>query len=487
METKEFYIDDYLRENNFNSEDDNYGEHGTAPVMSDPKTKFNSLCENIKLDFDREWEQEGTNYELLMDRHKKALIGFDKEVNFFKDKILQYIRDYDLYDVAFPDYYENLVDAIFHENWGFAGLAEWINCGRPELQNSTSAEVIGDRIFFFIGGRLVIQKQKISNDRQVQLRKALLLKTPEKRMKGGYAEVYMLDGTRIAIFTDAKTKENQESIIFRKYIVKDFTFEKQAQMGTYPAYAITLMKEWAKCGFNVAFVGQVRSTKTTQLTTWQLHELGHLKGVLIESDPEIPINKLMPDSPILQLVVDDEELLQMRKELVRADGNYMILAEARNGVALSIGLEIMDAGTHRVKMSYHTTNVLNLPYSMAEKVCNVTGGNIHSTIVSIMSSINYIFEYVQLEDNSKKRLNGIYEFRYDPVSYLMTIHQLCRYNYETDDWSWSYTMGPDKESLGRKESPEHFKIFNAELKKIAAAHPMDEVCYVPNYSVMNKN
>lgn len=127
-------------------------------------------------------------------------------------------------------------------------------------------------------------------------------------MDASYHEVYMLNGTRITIFGEGKTKESQDTIVFRKFFVKDYTFDKQVELGSIPKEAVPLFKAMIKGGYNVAFTGAVRTAKTTFLTTWQSYEDQMLEGVSVETDPEIPFHLIMPDAPIMQLVADGDEL-----------------------------------------------------------------------------------------------------------------------------------------------------------------------------------
>lgn len=89
-------------------------------------------------------------------------------------------------------------------------------------------------------------------------------------------------------------KKGQDVIIFRRYVVPSYTFEEQAQRGTIPKDSIRLFEAMAVLGYNVAFTGAVRTAKSTFLSTWQAYEKSELEGVMIETDPEIPMEKLMP-------------------------------------------------------------------------------------------------------------------------------------------------------------------------------------------------
>ncbi|MBR4141991.1 MAG: hypothetical protein IKR10_00625, partial [Firmicutes bacterium] len=229
---------------------------------------FPKLCEDVMEAFFRDWQERDSSRSAL-EIQKRAIIGYEKEKSFFKNRITDILRDMDASDAPYPPWYESLTDAIYHENWGLAGLAEWF---RPNYALSSSAKIIGENMYFLENGRMVLKPQKISKERKDQLIKAFLLLTPEERMDKSYHETYLLDGTRVTIFTAPMAKAGQEALIFRRYVVPSLSFEEQAKRGTIPQAAIPLFQTMVKLGFNVAFVGAVRTAKTTFLSTWQALE-----------------------------------------------------------------------------------------------------------------------------------------------------------------------------------------------------------------------
>ena len=363
----------------------------------------------------------------------------------------------------YPTWHENLTSAIFHENWGLAGIAPWKN-----IKESSSSKIIGEKIFFLINGSMQLQQQQISGERLKQLRKALLLRNPEIHLSNKYAEVYMLDGTRITIFEDAK----EPTIVFRKYIIEQLNFEEQAKRGTIPEEIIPLLKAKIKIGYNVNFIGPVRSGKTTFLETWQSYEDKRLEGVLIETDPEIPLHKIMPEAPIIQIIADDERLNQITKSLMRSDADYFILAEARDAVALNLAVKITTKGTRRVKSTYHSADATDFVYDAANEIIAKFGGDLQSTMIKLAKGYHYLYEFIQLHDRSKKRLKGVYELRYDAETRSITIHQIIKYDYKTDDWFYKFDIGRDKEEIALQEEGAAYETFSSELKKLAIAKPL---------------
>lgn len=468
FEFKPFYLDEYLAD----LKGTELNNKVTSFTVNNEK-KFEQLCLDVKKYFDQEWETElgskGEKSELLLERQKLAIIGVPQQVNYFKDKINEYLKINICEDTWYPESsYDSLTDAIFHEIWGLSGIAKW-----KTLPDCSSAKIIGDRIYFLIDGKQKLQEKTISNDRLFQLKKALLLKTPKIRMDAPYAEVYMESGERITIFSNERVKEGQASIIFRKYVVKNFNFDEWVLRKSIPKDIIPMLKAMVKIGYNVAFVGAVRTGKTTFLSTWQAYENPELEGVMIETDPEIPIHKIMPTAPIMQLLADGDELIDIKKEIMRSDADYLILAEARDAFALDLGVEIANKGTMRCKLCYHIKFVEDFCYDVANKIISQFGGNLDYHIVKVAKSYQYIFEFVQLADKSQKRLKGIHELRYDKDSHEISFHTICKYDYDTDNWTFKYDIGKDKEIIACESDKNAFKIFSDELARLEKLYPME--------------
>ncbi len=452
-----FYLEDYLRLKR---------ERKKTLAMS-----FEKLCEKIKEDFTKEWDRDGEDVHAALELQKKAIIGYANEVAFFKEKIRARMAEYDIEVTQQPEWYESTADGIYHENWGLAGIAEWFS---DAYRESSSAKIIGDRIYFMREGRMRLMPQRITKHRREQLVRAFLLLTPQERLDKDFHEIYLLDGTRITIFSGGMTKEEQDVIIFRRYVVPNYTFEEQAKRGTIPKEAIPLFKAMVEFGPNIVVAGQVRSSKTTFLSTWQSYENPELEGVMVETDPEIPLHLMMPQAPILQLIADNEELRRISKNLMRSDADYFILAEARDGNALETAVKMAAKGTKRMKLTFHCKNPLDFPGDAAWEIVKATGGDLNITAQKVAVSFDYIFHFVQLRDKSKKRLRGIYELSLDRQWGRIEMTRICAYNYTTDSWRWNNHIGKEKKEFAEEENKEAFDRFACQLNLLAAAHPFND-------------
>lgn len=267
------------------------------------------------------------------------------------------------------------------------------------------------------------------------------------------------------------TKSNQDVIIFRRYVVPNYTFEEQAERGTIPKEAIPLFQAMVDTGFNVAFIGAVRTAKTTFLSTWQSYEDSSLEGVMVETDPEIPMNRICPKAPVIQLIADNEKLRRISKNLMRSDADYFILAEARDGNALDTAIRIASKGTRRMKITFHCRDPLEFPYDVASEIVNERGGDIHLTAKRVAQSFDYVFHFVQLTDKSQKRLWGIYELSLDRHTKDIQMVQICAYNRERHDWTWINQISEQKGIMAEEENLQAFQTFRNSLKQLSEISP----------------
>ncbi len=468
----EFYIDDYIAslKGKTGGRDSGFSLNETGV--------FTNLCKAIQSHFEKQWKESGGEEQNILERQTKAIIGIPDHVNYFKDIIYKYLDENSLLNYPFPEWYKSITDGIFHEVWGLAGISGWM-----DMAESSSAKIIGDRIYFMIGGKMVLQKQKISPDRFRALKKALLLLTPEISQSSPNIEILMHSGERVTIYDSPLTKPGQHIMVFRKYIVEKYTLDDQARRGTIPDEAIELLRNLAKIGFNILFCGAVRTAKTTMLTIFEMLEDPELEGVLIETNAEIPLHSLMPRSPIMQLIADGDSLGNITKQLMRSDGDYIICGEARDGNMLNMMVDIANRGTRHCKSTIHLTDVVDLPYDIANMIVNARGGSLSHTIIKVAKSFHYVFEFIQLKERSKKRLKGIYELRYDYKSYRISIHQILKYDFRIDSWTFNCDIGTDKEAIALEENYDYFLSFRKELEKLSLKFPMSgEKVTIPFYS-----
>jgi len=445
--------------------------------MNKPGAKnFESVCRFIEsLLSENDQNKDGVAAPDL-DTQKRAIIGYKKEVGAYLSAIRTLLDIHGLRGgFEAPPWYESEEDAVFHEVWGRAGMAQW---WRKPWTDSPSAKIIGDEVFFLEDGKMRRMPQRIDAHRREQLVRALLLLSPEERLDKDFHEIYLLDGCRVTVFKGGIAKRDRDTIIFRRYIIPEYTLAEQAARGTIPKSSIPLFQAMARTGYNVVFCGSVRSAKTTFLSTWQRMEDPALEGVMVETDPEIPLHSLMPGAPIVQLICDGERLKAVSKNLLRSDADYFIIAEARDGIALDTAVRVARKGQGRMKMTFHTRDPLSFPEDAAVEIVRSNGGDIRETAIRVAGSFDYLFHFVSVRQKNARKLRGVYEIgktTEEPVTFSAEergrgwyVREICRYDFVRDDWVFSNRISEGKRVRGLESDASAFSEFELELARLAS-------------------
>lgn len=427
---------------------------------------FNDVLNTVLSTFEIEWknanEFERAN---LLERQKKAILGDELSVAEYKDKISEILNLNNMREESFPSYYKNINDAVFNELYGLAGLAPWVYDETEEYKESQSAKLIGDRLYCLIDGKSILQPQRITKERREQLKRAFLLSSPKERIEKGFHEVYLFNGIRVTIYSGDRTKEGQDVMVFRKYLIKDYSFEKFVELGTIPEESVELFKIMVKIGFNVIFTGPVRSGKTTFMQTWQRFEDEKLEGVAIATDPETPWHEIMPNAPIMQIVCDGNDLENISKSLMRGDNDYIILEEMRDAISMNMALEITSIGTRRTKATAHANDARELPRRMAEKIRIKYGGNEKEIENRILRNYSYVFLFNQVETNrAKKKLVSLSEYSFDEKT-GGEITEIIRFDAVNNRWIWKYHLSDDNRNIGM-DFPDEMRKMEEILKEM---------------------
>lgn len=430
---------------------------------------FGTLLSDVLRCLEEEWKvSEDSDRTDRLETEKRAIMGYPEEVNEVKDSIKRIIGE-NGFEEIYPPWYKSVEDAVFNELFGLSGIAPWAYDETEEYKRSSSAKLIGDRLYCLIDGKSVLQPQRICKERREQLKRTLLLATPKERLENGFHEVYLNNGIRVTIFSGDRTKEGQDIMVFRKYVLNDMKFEDLAQLKTIPEESVELFKLMVKVGFNVIFAGPVRSGKTTFLRIWQSYEDRGLEGLAIATDPETDWSKIMGDAPMMQIVADGEDLENITKPILRGDNDYVLLEEMRDAVAFNIALEITSLGTRRSKATVHTMSAESLPFMMAEKIRHRYGGDTKDIIRKIVENFDLVFEFRQMDDNrSIKKLTAITQYYIDKTTGKPASLKLMKYDFSQDKWIWNSGLSCKTKEVLRSHPEEGRKIYGI-LKKLEEA------------------
>ena len=453
----------------------------SGDVSEDKRLKqFERMCLFVKDTLD-EMDANEIREEATLNRQKMALLGYPKEVEYYKAKIAEIVNANGLAKAWKPKWYSTVTEAIYGEILGFSGISNWITGGA--FQDSVSCKIIGDRIFYRKNGVMELQAQRISKDRRELLKRTLLLLNPRDSLSEPWQELYTAnEHLRVTMYNEGVAKPGQDVIIFRRYILKHFTFEEQARRGTIPDKAIDLFKCLSKMGVNICFTGPVESAKSTMLQSYQALENPKLEAVSIESDDETQYHVLMPTSPIIQFCPDESQENSILDRVKRSDANYIVVGESRSGKQLQTSVEAANMGTRRLKTTFHNTQTVNFAFDVASKIASADpGADLAATMVQVAQTFNYIVEMTSLpRDRGQKRVKGIWEMRFDSDDMAIYMHQICKYVFEdetagvTEHWEWNDYIGPEVRQIGMEEAPDSLREYEEILKDLTKASPNKE-------------
>lgn len=406
---------------------------------TEPEEEFYRICRIVEAEFEKEWKNtDESAKERKLEREKRAMMGYESETRFYKERISEIVQNLNLSCGWFPSWYPNLTEGIFAELYGLSGLAPWAFDLIDKYKDSTSAKLIGDRLYCMIDGVAQLQPQRISARRREQLKRTMLLATPHERLEYGFHEVFLQNGIRITIYSGKRTKKDQDVFVLRKYVMKNLTLEEMAEKMTIPLESIELFKQMISVGYNVLFSGQVRSGKTTFLQVWQSYEDRNLEGLAIATDPETMWHEIIPDAPVMQLVADGRELKQITKSLLRGDNDYVLIEEMRDAAAFSIALDITSTGTRRSKGTIHESSAVNVPYKMASKISEETGGMLRELVAQVFKNFDYCIEMCQYPGcRGRKIVKGIWQYSFDYQNDRCRLDQVCCYDFDDKIWKWN--------------------------------------------------
>jgi len=402
------------------------------------------------------------------DLQKKAIIGEPSAVAIYKKDIEDYLRANKKTEAWYPEWYTDLVDAIYHENWGLAGLAEFFT---DKYSDSSSAKIRGQDIFFLINGKQHRMPQKINKARRDKLQHALCMANDKTRYDEPSHEVYMVDGSRVTIYTDKMTPPDADAIIIRRYVVPEYSFEAQAERKTISYDMIEFFKLLVKLRYSTVISGAVRTAKTTMLSTMLSYIDKTLEGVLVQTDLEIRIEKILDGAPVITILADDDKLKSVVKQLMRSDCDWMVFGEARDALSLYTALEIGSTGTRGMMLTFHDKDPREVPRDIAIRIVGEMQGGVDIYTEKVAKTFDYIMHFIQLKDKSQKRLSAIYELTYDRENRQAVTKQICKYMPATDDWQWKYILDTYKEEEGDTEDEEALKLYKEELQRLATNHP----------------
>lgn len=388
---------------------------------------FNEKFEDNSLpDKDRQERQQVEHKAMMGDHQSKLMLIED---------IQGYIRDNNIHGVKFPSMYESLAHAIFEQIFRFKEFYKW-----SQYPDSPSAMIAGKEMWFKINGKFVKQKEELDSVEDVYEIIRMLQqgdRTFQINEKNPQGELDLEDGTRVTLTIPPRTAV--PTIVFRKFIVNQFSFTEQARRNTIAKEDKRLFEILAKVRLNMIFAGAVESGKSTMLKTFYAERPSDLVALSIEEHAEGFFKRDFPDRLMNEFYVKDGDIKRVLRTILRFDHDYVIFQEVR-GVEADAAIDGASRGATGLLMTYHVTEPEDVVEQLAQHIIDEFPNrrNINEIRrVARTLHVGLTMENVEIGGKSYKKMTNLYEICYDVKTDEAWIQYIIKYNEEKNEWFYN--------------------------------------------------
>lgn len=421
---------------------------------------FYDVVDQIKEHFNEKYNNDSIN-PTESQRHQeiehKAIQGDSEAEQIITDEIQSYLRNNNLLGVKYPDFFDSLSQAIFHEIYRFGAFYKW-----EKYPHSPSAKIQGTEIWFKIDGEFQRQEESLrSIDQFDEIIKALQVSNKGLKLNEANpeAEVELKNGTRVTIAIPPRCLV--PTIVFRRFIVSNFSFLEQAKRGTISIEDVDFFENLAKLNLNTIIAGHVESGKSTLLKTFYGARDPKKVALLIESSPETYLKRDFPDRLVHDFYTKDGNIEQVIRTAMRVDHHYVIFQEVR-GVEAEGAMKGTERGTRGLLMTYHITDPANTPQQLAQHIVDeYQNRRLGSEIRRVAKQLDIGITMETLEGN-KKKVQTIYELCYDYKNDRCWINYLMKYNKAKGIWEYNSNVS--------EQLKERMVVENATIAQEVLAH-----------------
>lgn len=468
---KPFDINEHIQENTVLSISNK--ESVTEDSEEKGVLSFDKLVLKINEDLSNKYDDAKMTDEQMTIRQElehEGTLGIPKAENMLISEIEAILREENLLGIKHPDFYESLAHGLFQEIYRFGIFYKW-----EKYPNSPSAIITGREIWFKINGVFVKQKEELRDDKHIE-EIIRLLQIGSSGFKVNEAnpqdEIVLKEGVRIKVMIPPLA--NEPTIVFRRFIVDNFSFEKQASFNTIPQEDITFYHILSNLYLNTIIAGQVESGKSTLLKTVYGARDKEKVAVLIESSPESFLKRDFPDRLVHELYTDKNgDINKIMRDVLRVDHDYIIVQEVR-GIEAEGAISATERGTTGTLMTYHITNPVKTPEQLAQHITDeFPNRKLVNEVRRIALQLDLGITMETLKNNQKK-LTSVYELCYDFETDKAWINYLIKYNKKTDQWHYNPKISNELKNKIYDYNESLAEAFIVHLQKRSEHYPILE-------------
>ncbi|MDQ0255488.1 pilus assembly protein CpaF [Evansella vedderi] len=437
------------------------------------KKKFREICriveEALKDEINTTKDDDSNQW---LDRQHAAIVGEEGAIKYFISKIEEVLRARNITSVDYPTFFDSLSEAIFHEVWGMSVLVKW-----DKLYPDSEAAVIrGQQLWIDVNGKFVKQEEefesqhkvdKIKENFKIRQENAVLNKTTPE------LEIEREDGSRITMVIPPRAKDDY--IVIRRFIVKSFTLENQANLNTILHKDIPIFRALAKTLPNTMVCGRVRSAKSTFMKTMIAERDSSLVIACLEKHFELALKRHLPERLIFEFQVSEGDLHEAIPRLLRMEHDMLIVGECRSS-EFEAAMMACERGERGFMTTYHLTDVFNIVPQVARHLLDEFPNRTPELeIERVAKNIDIIITMGTDRNRKTKRVLGVTEVMWDHEKRTHKVQDLIRYSKRTKRYYYSSAISPRLFHLLAEENETEAQQLLNNLKEREKESPLSDL------------
>lgn len=414
--------------------------------------------------------EESSQKTAWLERQHQAVIGDAQAMSYFITKINEVLQKENITTTDFPDFYDSLAEAIFHEVWGVSILHKW-----DKMPNSEAAVIRGTELWLDIAGQFKKQEEHFENIEAVErIKRAFTMRVKDAIINEQQPELEIEreDGSRITMIQKPRGKENY--IMFRRFVVKDLSLDEQAKLGTIPQEDVPFYRALSRVMANIIFAGRVRSAKSTFMKSMLRERDPSYVAAVMEKHFELDLSRQFNDRLIFEVQAKEGDLHHAMPRLLRMEHDYIVVGEIRS-LETEGYLQACERGERGAYSTYHLTSVENIVAQITRHILDeFPNRNFENELQRVASNIDIIVTMSTERDRRKKRVIGVTEIIWDDKQRIHSTQDLVRYSPITEKYYYSANISKHLVTLMANENIEDTKVLIRHLQKKEKVSPMSD-------------
>lgn len=464
LQIEVFDINKYLQENRVLEEKEEKAKSsidGFKKVVELVNKEFKDVFSNEKLSENEKLKRQEIEH--------NAILGDRESEKILIDEIEAFLRDNNLLGVSFPNVFNSIQQAIYHELYRFGVFYKW-----ESYPESPSAMIQGKEIWFKLNGQFVKQEEELRDENHIyEIIRSFQMGS--KRLKlneaNPQAEIETKEGVRIKIMIPPAS--HLPTIVFRRFTVKTFSFKEQAKRETIAFDDVDFFENLSNLFLNTIIAGEVESGKSTILKTFYGSRDPRKVAILIETSPETFLKRDFPDRLVHDFYTVNGDIKRLITDTLRIDHDYLIVQEVR-GVEAEGAIGGTERGTRGLLMTYHITEPEKTAEQLAQHIVDeFPNRRLVNEIRRISKTLDIGLTMETLPGN-KKKVTSLYEICYDIEEDKAWINYLMKYNPKNHKWVYNSQVSKQLITKMEKYNEELTKEVLDHLKTKSEKYPMQE-------------